>query len=375
MEFKIVNQNALFGKTIPEAEFRKTVAQLYIKYNQPEEALKEYLLLVKLEPGNAEYYYNIGSLFEKRERSDQAIGYYQKAIELNPKHIKAHAAMGLLLYRGKQIAEAKKEIHTAISLDPNAYSSYYYLGKILKESKDYVGAVNAFEKSMRDPEYRQKSMIERGICYFSANNTEKAEAEFERAISATQDEASPDTLYARYFLASCYEKAREIDKAIAQWQKIYAKKRGFKDVADKLAQYSDLQANDQMKEYLTSSSEDFIKICTRLALVGFNQEAKDTASTKFGCRILATEAKSAENWMNVRQQTSLLLFYRDTELIEDAVLRSLLEEMKAKNINKSIVLSSAGFSRPALSFAENRPIELVGKEKLELLLEKAGADA
>ncbi len=103
MEFKIVNQNALFGKTIPEAEFRKTIAQLYIKYNQPEEALKEYLLLVKLEPGNAEYYYNIGSLFEKRERSDQAFGYYQKAIEANPKHIKAHAALGLLLYRGKQI--------------------------------------------------------------------------------------------------------------------------------------------------------------------------------------------------------------------------------------------------------------------------------
>ncbi|MDR1748550.1 MAG: tetratricopeptide repeat protein, partial [Spirochaetaceae bacterium] len=205
MEFKIVNQNAIFGKTIPEAEFRKTIAQLYIKYNQPEEALKEYLLLVKLEPGNADYYYNIGNLFEKRERSDQSIAYYQKAIEANPKHIKAHAAMGLLLYRGKQIAEAKKEINTAISLDPNAYASYYYLGKILKESKDYVGAVNAFEKSMRDPEYRQKSMIERGICYFSANNIEKAVAEFERAITASQEESSQDTLYARYFLASCYE--------------------------------------------------------------------------------------------------------------------------------------------------------------------------
>ena len=42
MEFKIVNQNALFDSDMPEIEFRKQISQLYLRFNQPEEALKEY---------------------------------------------------------------------------------------------------------------------------------------------------------------------------------------------------------------------------------------------------------------------------------------------------------------------------------------------
>ena len=48
MEYKSVNQIGIFGPTIPEAEFRTKMAQIFIRFNQAEEALKEYLLLVKL---------------------------------------------------------------------------------------------------------------------------------------------------------------------------------------------------------------------------------------------------------------------------------------------------------------------------------------
>ena len=136
MEFKTVNQTAIFDQFFSEIEFRKQIAQLYFKFNQPEEALKEYLLLTKLEPNNAENFYNAGKIFEQRNKSDQALSAYQKTIQLNKRHVKAHAALGLLLFKGKQYGEAKKEIDYAIRLSPETFSSYYYLGKILKESKD-----------------------------------------------------------------------------------------------------------------------------------------------------------------------------------------------------------------------------------------------
>ena len=44
MEFRLVNQNAIFGPELPELEFRQQVSKLYMKFNQPQEALKEYLL-------------------------------------------------------------------------------------------------------------------------------------------------------------------------------------------------------------------------------------------------------------------------------------------------------------------------------------------
>lgn len=370
MEFKFVNQNAIFGGDIAEIPFRKNLAMLYLKFNQQEEAFKQNILLTKLEPGNAEHFFKVGQYFEEKGKSDQALGYYQQTLKLNKRHVKAHAAYGLLLFRAKQYSEAKKQIDMAIQLSPDTFSSYYYLGKILKENKDFGGAIAAFEKALRDPEYKQKALIERGSCYMAANSVEKAMIEYDRAVKCAQNESSQETLYARYFLAACYEKTRKIDSALTQWEAIYSKNHNFKDVAAKLAQYRDLQGNDSMKEYLTCNPQTFCEICKKVALVGFGLSAGSVEQKKFGCMMVATESKN-ENWMNMRQSPYLLVFYREPDLIEDGVLRKLLEIVKSKNYVKVIIASSAGFTRTATSFSENRPIELITKEKLEQLLAKA----
>ena len=371
MEFKIVNQNALFDSDMPEIEFRKQISQLYLRFNQPEEALKEYLLLTKLDPRNPENFFNAGKLFEQRNKSDQALNFYQKTIQLDRKHVKAHAALGMILYRAKQFNEAKKEINYAISLNPNEFSSYFYLGKILKESKDYPGAVDAFEKALRDPDFKQRALLERGSCYMAVDSPDKAFIEFDRAVKASKNDASQETLYSRYFLAACYEKMHKIDMAIAQWEKIYAKNHSFLDTAAKLTEYKDTQANDSMKEYLTCSAEKFLEHCKKIALNGFNLAVKKSEITRHGCRMIATEAKT-DNWMTNRQQLFYILFYREPEPIEDTDGRLIADDVKKQNFVKAIVCTSSGFSRTATLFAENRPVELVSKAKFEDILSKVG---
>ncbi|MBO5237015.1 MAG: tetratricopeptide repeat protein [Spirochaetaceae bacterium] len=371
MEFKIVNQNALFDSDMPEVEFRKQIAQLYLRFNQPDEALKEYLLLTKLEPRNPECFFNAAKLFEQKNKSDQALNFYQQTIRLDKKHTKAHAALGMLLYRAKQFNEAKKEINLAISLNPNEFSTYFYLGKILKEGKDYPGAVDAFEKAMRDPEFKQRALLERGSCFMAVDNPDKAFIEFDRAVKASKNDASQETLYSRYFLAACYEKMHKIDMAIAQWEKIYAKNHSFLDTSQKLTEYRDIQANDSMKEYLTCSSDAFVELCKKIALSGFNLAAQKTEVTRHGCRMIATEAKN-DNWMNNRPQLFYILFYREPEPIDDSEIRIIADEVKKQNYGKAIICTSSGFSRQATVFAENRPLELVNKAKFEAILAKAG---
>ncbi len=367
MELKTVNSTAVFSKTVPEAEFRKTIAQLFLKYNQPDEALKEYLLLVKLEPFNAEHYYNAATLFEQRDNSEQALQFYRKAVETDPKHASAHAALGLLLFKNKQIPDAKQEINLALKLDPKNTKAYFYQGKILREGHDYANALVSLEKALRDPDLKQKALIERGCCYLEANSTEKAIIEFDRAIKITQDEASNDTLYARYFLAACYEKNRDIDQAITQWEQIFTKKKSFRDVGEKLSQYQELRSNDFMKEFLTAGKEDFFTICKAVVNNGLELAVRDIKETKFGCALIAVE-NDAEKWRNVRKMPRLILFYRDPNLIEDSFLRTLQEDMKKQSIIRGIVITSSGFTRPALEFAESRPLELIGKDKLEQML-------
>lgn len=367
MEFKTVDETAIYSKTIPEAEFRNTIAQLYLKYNQPEEALKEYLLLIKLEPFQAENYYIAGYLFEQRDNTEQAQAYYKKAVETDPKHAAAHASLGLLLFRNKQMTDAKQEISIALKLDPNNTKALYFQGRLMRESHDYANALVVFEKAMRDPEFKQKSLIERGCCYLEANNTEKAIVEFDRAIKSSKEDDSNDTLHARYFLASCYEKQRDIDQAIGQWEKIFSKKRNFRDVGEKLSQYQELRSNDHMKEYLTANKEDFFTICKAITNTGLELAVRDIRETKFGCALIAVE-NDAEKWRNVRKMPRMILFYRDPSAIEDSFLRTLQEDMKKESLIRGIVVTSSSFTRSALEFAESRPLELINKDKLERML-------
>ena len=347
MELKYVDQHAVFDANLSELEFRQEIAPLYTKFNQPDEALKQYLLLTKLNPRDAENFYNVARIYETKGKSEAALGFYDKTIKLNKRHVKAHAAMGLLLFRAKQFQEAKKEIDLAISLSPETFSSYYYLGKILKENKDFPGAVKAFEKAQRDSEFRQKALIECGTCYMAGNSIDNAINCFERAISSVKDSEKQETIYARYFLASCYEKTRKIEKAIEQWELIYAKNHSFRDVAAKLSEYKDLQANDSLKEYLTSSEENFVQICKNACIAGIKLEPQQITMQKWGCQILATEAKDAD-WRSIRKQAFLIKFFRETDPLEDFIVRKTLDEIKSQNCSKAFICSSSGFTRSAV---------------------------
>ncbi len=124
-----------------------------------------------------------------------------------------------------------------------------------------------------------------------------------------------------------------------------------------------------MKEYLTCNSENFLEICKKTSLAGFNLAVRDIHPAKYGANCYAVENQS-DNWMNMRQMITLIVYNRDAEVIEEPFLRQLLEEVKQKGFAKCIICTSSTFSRSALSFAENRPFELVPKEKLEQILAK-----
>ena len=308
IEYRNVNDNALFGEGINELSFRSEYSQLLLKYNQQNEALKNFLLLTKLDPTNAENFYQVGRIYEQQNRYDLALGFMQKCAMIDKKHAKAHAEIGLMLYRTKQFNEAKKEIDIALKLSPETYSSYYYLGKILKEAKDLQGAIKAFEKAQRDPEVKQKAIIEHGSCYMLAGRNDNALVDFQRAIELDKDDSHQETLYARYFLAICYEKARKIDKAIEQWTEIYKKNKGFRDVSAKLSEYKDLQANDYLKDYLTCSNEEFSMICKNAVMKGLGLQVLSCDPKKWGCQISGIN-KGDDSWMSVRKQVTLNSYF------------------------------------------------------------------
>jgi tetratricopeptide (TPR) repeat protein len=368
-EFKTVNQIGVTGRTISESEFRKTMAQLFSKFGQLEEALKEYVLLIKLEPNNADNYYWAGKIFTERNRTDMAQKYLRKAADLSPKDGKIHYELGVMLYKDKKISEAKSELEQALKYQQDNFQAYYYLGKLQKDTKDFTAALNSFEKAQRDAQFKVKSLVERGSCYMTMNAPEKAIPELERAVKAVTDEKSQDALYARYFLAMCYEKIREIDKAMIQWDKIYASKNNFRDVAEKLAQYQEFRQDDKMKDFLTSNQNEFLDICKSLVSQAMSLSVQDIKPINNGCEVIAIENDNAK-WRNTRKMPRLIRFFRMPEMVDESKIRSLLEDMKNQNMNRCTLVTSSGFTRAAIEFSDSRPIELFDKEQLQMLFQQ-----
>jgi tetratricopeptide (TPR) repeat protein len=247
-EYKSANRLGIGGKNIPETVFRETLAALCAQFNEPEEALKEYIALIKLFPENPEYYFRAGKIFGTRNRSDLAEQYIRKAVSINPREVRYRFELGMLYYLGKRLKEAGQEFGAVLKQNPSDPQALLYMGKILKDAKDYDGAIPYLEKASRDQDYKLRAVIELGSCYISQKMYDKALPELERAVNLITKEADPDSLYARYYLAMCYEMTDDIQKALVQWDKIYAQKKNFRDVGAKLTQYIEFRNQTAEKD-------------------------------------------------------------------------------------------------------------------------------
>ncbi|MCL1812818.1 MAG: tetratricopeptide repeat protein [Treponema sp.] len=365
VEFKTLSQTGAMGDFIPEEEFRRELAQLFVKHKQAEEALKEYVLLIKKHPEKPEYYYLAGKLFNERNRSDMAQNYLRKAAELAPRDAKIQFELGVMLYRNKNAKDAKDALERSIKYQSDNAQAYFYLGKIQKDVKDYPGAVATLEKAARDPAYRLRAMLERGSCFLALNSIEKAIPDLERAVKSITEEKAQESLFARYYLAMCYEKIHEMEKAIEQWDKISTYKTGFKDVDAKLSQYQEMREDDAVKDFLSAGNQEFEEIGKKLVATAFSLGIKSTKSIPDGVELIAIESATS------RKPPRLVRIYRSPDMVDDSKIRSILDDAKQQNMGRAVVMTSTGFTRPALEYAEQRPIELFGKDKLQSLLKKS----
>jgi len=72
-----------------------------------------------------------------------------------------------------------------------------------------------------------------------------------------------------------------------------------------------------------------------------------------------------------RKPPRLIRIYRSPDMVDDGKIHSILDDAKQQNMGRAVVMTSTGFTRPALEYAEQRPIELFDKNKLQSLLRKS----
>ncbi len=364
-EYKYITNTGKFTSIATEKKVRERLAEAYLKLGQLEESQKEYILLSKIDPQNWEYFFQIARLFEERNYTDSALNNYKKVIGLNPQHAQAYMRMGIIYFKKQLLTEAKKAFMASLKYDPQNYAAHYYLGKIAKASGDAAAAKTHFEKAQKDPDFKQKALLETAAIHMMKGDYHHAIADLERAIKLGENNTSV-VLPIRYLLAQCYEINKDLIKAIEQWEKIYKINPKYRDVAEKLAMYSNIRADDALKDFMTASQSRFqdmcVKICEKLGLEVQDVFIKNQDVAEV--YVLETQSK----WRNTKKSPSIVRFYRTADPIGYDEIRTLYDQMRKINAMRSICVTASKFTKSAIEFAQIRPIDLIDKEELIKLL-------
>lgn len=364
-EYKKVLKMNKYGKTYDEAYVRRRLAEIYIHYHQLEEAQKEFLLVIQLDPHNHESYYEIARIYVERERWENAAQFVKKAIEINPSHVETLYYSGLINYELKQYSEALIDFEKCIAQDKNFFKANYYIGMINYNNKNFQKVLEQMEKAERDKDFRLKALYQKGLVLFELNEIHQAKSELEKAVVIIKEENGLAKRI-RHKLAQCYENHKDITAAIEQWEKIAAVDPEFEDVEDKLANYADLRVEDRLKDLFVASNDAFERMSIQI-LEQLNMEVKETRSV--GTHMAEFVTLESLGKQDVRTQKNYVRFYRHNEPIGDKTLRDIVEICKSEGGGtRGLCISATGFTKSAQQYAETRPVNLIsGKQLSELM--------
>lgn len=135
-----------------DAQSRGMLASSYWLSGKSEQALAEYLVILKDKPEDAETLYKVGILYQQIQKPALSTSYLRKAVAANPKAPLFHVELAKALTREKKYARAVAEWKEAIALSPanQKYQSLIYaqLGDTYSLSKDKAKAVEAYRKAV-----------------------------------------------------------------------------------------------------------------------------------------------------------------------------------------------------------------------------------
>lgn len=366
LEYRQVLKLGKYNEKVTEVNIRDKLAAIYKERNAIEEARKEYLILTQIDPLNYQNFFELGVIFYNNGMFDKAISYLKKSAVLNRNHDQTFYYIGQTMYRLANYQEAKQALAEAIRIDQGNYKAHYFFGLVLRQLGDYEWAIKEFEVAGKSDELRVKCYLAKGTCYTERDQFPKAILEFEKGLKYAR-KGSDSELNLRYFLADAQEKMRDLYSAITNWEMISKVKKSFKDVPAKLKLYADFRQDDNVKDFLIAGLAQFEILSRKLVeVMGFN--ISEIEIDEMEVEIIAIEPEG--RFRNLRRGSRLIKIIRNTDMINDTLLRKLHETMKTKSANRVMIIAAGEFSQSAIEFANTRPIDLLGKTELVSLLKK-----
>jgi len=139
----------------------------------------------------------------------------QDAEQPAPAAAYAHFVKAMVLLRAREVDEAAAELKQVVEIDPAAAPAWFHMASISRQLGKHKEAAEQYAKAveLKPDDYRYR--FELGRVQFLLGNTEEGLKQWELAAECAGDSAA----YIYEKIAGHYEKAKQMDKAIAMLDK------------------------------------------------------------------------------------------------------------------------------------------------------------
>ena len=128
------------------AEAYQSLADVYLKQNQTEEARETYEFVLQLAPENDEVLVKLGEIYLEKGDTKKAIDYYQRAVLANDSNAARFVKLAELLGGIEEYETALEAIKQAVELEPNNPKHLDILTEMSIMSGDKLAAEAAYDK-------------------------------------------------------------------------------------------------------------------------------------------------------------------------------------------------------------------------------------
>ena len=192
----------------------RSLASLLVKTGQREQAVEWVNKLIALNPKDSEARAILGNLYSLMERFGEAVEVYQAILVDDPQNFNVRLLLGGLYARLHDYEKARLVLEKLTELNPDSYAGFYYLAKLYQEMRLSDKAAGAFEKALA-LNWSPMLAHEAAELYEQVKRYPEAIAIYERIL--VED---PSDERARSFLANVYFRQGEMDKALAEMEKL-----------------------------------------------------------------------------------------------------------------------------------------------------------
>lgn len=208
-------------------EFGNLLADL----DRPDEAIKAFERIIRLNPGYMLAHYNLGNMLRQAGRLEDAVAAYEAALRLKPDYAAAHYNLGISLQRLGQSERAVAAYRRAAELRPAHAGTFFNLGIELRAQGRLTAAVAALRQAVAlAPDYPE-AYHNLGHALRNLKRLDEAAAAYRRALAER-----PGYRLAQINLARVLTQQRNLEEAEELCRDLLRKQPDDPEAAERLAE-------------------------------------------------------------------------------------------------------------------------------------------